>query len=96
MFIKKVFFILICFIGLTFKVHGQTITKLDKNKLSFVSLDKKIQSLMKAANVQGLAISIFNNNEPVYKKTFVLETAIGDIFTPWYWENYIPYDQPKK
>ncbi len=25
---------------------------------------------MKAANVQGLAVSIFNNNEPVYKKAF--------------------------
>lgn len=70
MFIKKVLFILPCFIGLTFKVQGQTITKLDKSKLSFVSLDNKIQSLMKAANVQGLAISVFNNNEPVYKKTF--------------------------
>jgi len=70
MFFKKVLFILLCFIALTFKIQGQTITKLDKSKLSFVSLDNKIQSLMKAANVQGLAISIFNNNEPVYKKTF--------------------------
>jgi hypothetical protein len=24
-----------------------------------------------------------------------LETAIGDTYTPWYWENYIPYNYGK-
>ena len=70
MHIKKLFFILLCSACIHFQVKGQTITKLDKSKISFTSLDNKIQSLIKAANVQGLAISIFNNNEPVYKKTF--------------------------
>lgn len=70
MFNKNVFFIPLCVIALLFKVQGQTIIKLDKSKISFASLDSKIQSLMTAANVQGLAISIFNNNQPVYKKTF--------------------------
>jgi CubicO group peptidase (beta-lactamase class C family) len=70
MHIKKLFFILLCSACIHFQVKGQTITKLDKSKISFASLDNKIQSLIKAANVQGLAISIFNNNEPVYKKTF--------------------------
>lgn len=50
--------------------EGQTITRLDNSKISFVDLNSKIQSLVDAANVQGLAISIFNKNEPVYKKTF--------------------------
>jgi D-alanyl-D-alanine-carboxypeptidase/D-alanyl-D-alanine-endopeptidase len=68
--IKKSYLLFICFWGLNFIANAQTITKLDKSKISFVSLDKKIQSLMKAANVQGLAITIFNNNGPVYKKTF--------------------------
>ncbi|HTF28870.1 MAG TPA: serine hydrolase domain-containing protein [Flavitalea sp.] len=67
--IKKMFFVLLCF-GTDSKVHAQSIIKLDKSKISFVSLDTKIQSLMKAANVQGLAITVFNNNEPVYKKAF--------------------------
>ena len=67
--IKKLFFILLCF-AMAFKVQAQSITKLDKSKISFVSLDSKIWSLMNAANVQGLAITVFNNNEPVYKKTF--------------------------
>src|SRR5688500_16091035 len=68
--IKKLFFILLCSVGIHFQVKGQSITKLDKSKISFVSLDNKIQAMMKAANVHGLAITVFNNNEPVYKKTF--------------------------
>ena len=59
-----------CLIGITFISHAQTITRLDKSKISSAELDKKIQALMSAANVQGMAITIFNNNEPVYEKTF--------------------------
>ncbi len=60
---------LVCFY-MASKLQAQSVIKLDESKISFVSLDSKIQSLMKAANVQGLAITVFNNNEPVYKKTF--------------------------
>ena len=70
MLIKKIFILIFFCQCLTFITTGQTIVKLDKSEISFVALDNKIQSLMKAANVQGLAITIFNNNEPVYKKTF--------------------------
>ena len=31
---------------------------------------------MRVGNVHGLAISIFNNNEPVYKKTFGYKNAV--------------------
>ncbi|MGZ8540587.1 MAG: serine hydrolase domain-containing protein [Chitinophagaceae bacterium] len=70
MFCKKLFFPLLCFVGINFKVHGQSITRIDKSKITFVALDNKIQALMRTANVQGLAITVFNNNEPIYKKTF--------------------------
>jgi serine-type D-Ala-D-Ala carboxypeptidase/endopeptidase len=70
MITKNIFILLFCCHGLIFTTKGQAIIKLDKSKISFVALDNKIQSLMKAANVQGLAITIFNNNETVYKKTF--------------------------
>src|SRR5688572_2691875 len=70
MLTKKIFFLLFFCQYLTLVTRGQIIVKLDKSKNSFVELDNKIQSLMKAANVQGLAITIFNNNEPVYKKAF--------------------------
>ncbi|HZF62838.1 MAG TPA: serine hydrolase domain-containing protein, partial [Chitinophagaceae bacterium] len=62
-----------CFLVLTgfyFIAGAQTITRLDKSKISFASLDKKIQALLVAGQVHGLAITIFNNHEPVYKKTF--------------------------
>lgn len=70
MLIKRLFLLFFYFGLLTFIVHGQTITRLDHSKISFVSLDHKIQTLMKEAHVPGLAISIFNNKEPLYKKTF--------------------------
>ncbi len=31
-----------------------------------------------------------DNAESIFKE--VLELGIGDIYTPWYWEDYIPYD----
>jgi CubicO group peptidase (beta-lactamase class C family) len=70
MFNRKLFFPLLCFIGISFKIQGQNITRLDKSKITFDALDNNIQALMRAANVQGLAVTVFNNNEPVYKKTF--------------------------
>ena len=43
---------------------------------------------------KGIAIIIMTNNdngESIFKE--LLATAIGDTFTPWYWENYLPYNQ---
>jgi len=67
---KKISLIAFSFILLTCISRGQQVTRLDKSTISFASLDTKIETLMKAASVHGLAISIFNNHEPVYKKTF--------------------------
>ena len=41
-----------------------------------------------------IAIIIMTNNdngESIFKE--LLSYSIGDTFTPWRWENYIPYDQ---
>jgi D-alanyl-D-alanine-carboxypeptidase/D-alanyl-D-alanine-endopeptidase len=41
-----------------------------------------------------IAIVILTNNdngESLFKA--LLAYAIGDVYTPWYWEDYIPYDQ---
>lgn len=70
MLAKKIHLISFFLILLTSISRGQQLARLDNSTISFASLDTKIESLMKAASVQGLAISIFNNNEPVYKKTF--------------------------
>lgn len=44
-----------------------------------------------------IAIVIMTNNdngESIFKE--LLAYAIGDTFTPWYWEEYIPYNQKRK
>ncbi|MEO6932341.1 MAG: serine hydrolase domain-containing protein, partial [Chitinophagaceae bacterium] len=51
-------------------VQAQTIIRLDKSTISPASLDTEIEALMTKANVQGLAIAVFNKNKPVFKKTY--------------------------
>jgi len=60
----------ILFIFFCSDISAQFIEKIDGRKVSISDLDGKINFLMKAANVHGLAIAVFNNNEPVYKKSF--------------------------
>ncbi len=38
-----------------------------------------------------LLMSNSDNAESIFKE--VLEIGIGDIYTPWFWEDYIPYDE---
>jgi D-alanyl-D-alanine-carboxypeptidase/D-alanyl-D-alanine-endopeptidase len=52
--------------------QSQTIKRLDGTSLSADSLSKKILELMQVANVSGVAVSVFNNNKPVFSKTFGL------------------------
>ncbi|MBL7702648.1 MAG: beta-lactamase family protein [Ferruginibacter sp.] len=70
MIIKKIFLSACCFFVLLSTAHAQSITRLNSSKIAVSALDKKIRSLMQAANVQGLAVTIFNSNQPVYKKAF--------------------------
>ena len=73
---KKYLFVFVYLIGIYSLLTAQTITRLDKSKIASAALDKEINRLMKAGNVHGLAISIFNNNEVVYKKTFGYKNAV--------------------
>lgn len=41
-----------------------------------------------------LLMSNSDNAESIFKE--VLEIGIGDIYTPWYWEDYIPFDYKQK
>lgn len=67
---KKILFLSFYLLALGVTGGAQSIIKLDKSQITAESLDNKIRYLMKEAYVPGLAISIFNNNKPVYKKTF--------------------------
>ena len=58
---------------------GQTIKRIDGSKLSADSLDAKIEYLMKAANVSGVAVAVFNNNRPVFSKTYGLSNVQQNV-----------------
>jgi len=70
-FMKKIVstFTFILFATFTF---GQTIKRINGTKIPVDSVLHKIEFLMKAANVSGVAISIFNKNKPIFSKTFGL------------------------
>lgn len=69
-------------LGLTIHLNAQTITRLNRTLISTVALDIKIQSLMKEAAVHGLAVTVFNDSVPVYKKAFGYSRADrGELLT---------------
>lgn len=65
---KSLFFCTSLFITTT--LEAQQIKRLTGGPISPARLTEKINQLMAAANVQGLAVAVFNNNKAVYKKTF--------------------------
>jgi len=68
--IKKYYIPIIFICYFTPFSYGQNIVRLDKSEITAIDLDHKIDKLMKAANVQGLAVTVFNNNKAVFKKAF--------------------------
>jgi CubicO group peptidase (beta-lactamase class C family) len=51
-------------------VQPQTIRRLDASTLNATALTTRIRQLMDTAHVTGLGIIVFNNNKPVYTRTF--------------------------
>lgn len=58
---------------------GQQIKRIDGTKTSVDSLQTKIVQLMSVANVSGVAVSVFNNNKPVFSQTFGKANVQKDI-----------------
>ena len=52
------------------ELQAQTIKRIDGSSITETSLTTKVSELMQKANVSGVAISVFNDNRPVYAKTF--------------------------
>src|SRR5450631_142832 len=69
---KQKIFIAAILVSLVTTTFGQTIKRIDGTKITVDSLQNKIEYLMKAANVSGVAISVFNDNKPVFSKAFGL------------------------
>ncbi|MBC7936611.1 MAG: beta-lactamase family protein [Rhizobacter sp.] len=61
------FFIIL---SLANSLSAQSIQRIDGTEISANSIQQKIEYLMQAANVSGVAVSIFNNNKPVFSKTY--------------------------
>ncbi|MBC5992755.1 serine hydrolase domain-containing protein [Pontibacter cellulosilyticus] len=57
--------------------QSKYIYRVDGSKTTASHIDKTITRLMDTANVTGLGISIFNNNEVVYQKAFGYSNAVN-------------------
>src|SRR5262245_14710392 len=49
---------------------GARITRLDNTTIDATALTERIEALTRAANVQGLTVTIFNGAETVYTRAF--------------------------
>ncbi|WP_412468807.1 serine hydrolase domain-containing protein [Pedobacter sp. KLB.chiD] len=75
---KQFLLIITISISSTF-LHGQIISRIDGSQISLDSLDEKIEHLMKVANVSGVAVSVLNDNKPVFSKTYGLANVQENI-----------------
>lgn len=57
-------------VPLTCLSFGQTIKRINGSEIIADSLDARIVYLMKTTHVSGVAVSVFNNNQPVFSKTY--------------------------
>jgi len=67
---KKIISTLIILLITVILLSGQAINRIDGTSITADSLQNRIQYLIKTASVTGLAISVFNNNQPIFSKTF--------------------------
>ncbi len=58
---------------------AQSIKRIDGSEISADSLNEKIKYLMKIANVSGVAVSVFNENKPIFSKTYGLANVQKNI-----------------
>ncbi|HEY8919908.1 MAG TPA: serine hydrolase domain-containing protein [Chitinophaga sp.] len=49
---------------------GGRIRRIDGSTIEAAQLDQQVQKMMEAAKVTGLCITVFNNNQPVFAKTY--------------------------
>ncbi len=69
---KQLFFSLLSLLLCWASSEGQHIRKTDGSRYPADSLTLKVQDLMQKANVSGVALAVFNENEAVFKQTFGL------------------------
>jgi CubicO group peptidase (beta-lactamase class C family) len=70
----QTFFLLLVLLS-AYTTGAQKIARLDGTTLTPAALDQKIRRLVQEGKVTGLAVAVFNNNRPVYQKTFGYKNA---------------------
>ncbi len=70
--IKSRIFLVIVLLTFSTVHFGQTIKRIDGTNISADSLNAKIEYLMKVANVSGAAVAVYNDNKPIFNKTYGL------------------------
>jgi CubicO group peptidase (beta-lactamase class C family) len=70
----QTFFLLLVLLS-AYTTGAQKIVRLNGTTLTTAALDQKIRRLVQAGKVTGLAVTVFNNNRPVYQKTFGFKNA---------------------
>ncbi len=63
---------LLMFVLVTSHLHAQTntIKRLDGSSITVTDIDRTVNKVMAAANVQGLGLAVLNNNKTVFVKTY--------------------------
>jgi CubicO group peptidase (beta-lactamase class C family) len=69
---KKLLYLLFCVSILSLNATAQSIKRIDGSHIAADALAGRIESLMKAARVSGLGIIVYNDNKPLFMKTFGL------------------------
>ncbi len=72
-------FLTAIFLTISAVTSSQTIKRIDDTQTSADSLNLKIEYLMKVANVSGVAVAVFNDNQPVFHQTFGLANVPKNI-----------------
>ena len=72
-------FLTTVFLTISAITFGQSIKSINGRKITKDSLNTKIEYLMKVANVSGVAVAVFNDNKPVFNKTYGLANVQKNI-----------------
>ncbi|MDX1470845.1 MAG: serine hydrolase [Flavobacteriaceae bacterium] len=80
---KKIVAVVALFLSMSFSfscdAQNEQIVRLDGSEISVDSLKSKLKTVMKEANVPGLAVTIFNGNEPIFQKTMGYKSTDGKL-----------------
>jgi serine-type D-Ala-D-Ala carboxypeptidase/endopeptidase len=71
--------LVVLLIGLTPGTYSQSILRIDGTNINEDSLTNRVEELRRAANVSGLCVAVFNNNQLVYDNAFGLANVSENV-----------------